>query len=1059
MINRYKQLLASIPKGQFYASDGQILPHRDTPYQIRITAGTANLEYGVFVNGGFRGSVVTNSQAIALVSVLLDNGSNEIKLVNSATQASTKCNITTRDYATLLAAEAEVLEGIDTGIEQVLADSRLETVSAALIEDVFGRTVGTANDTNYSLDVYREVVQELRTAYRNFGGTLEGMSRAVRAVTQISPLVLKNSFGPSWILGKDLISPKTNVAGHTYYVTTAPLTAAQGTGAGVSLVSVDGTVGVGTGSLRVTGNVSPKNLRWASSLGNYGPAVNVTANGDYTLYDGQFTPRVFGQAETYSIVSGANNKLALDVGGRGVITVTLTAGTRTAAQIATDINTAFNADLRYGAAYSTVASSQGPTNTLALDVPSGSIETISIYPITGAADGAQTLFNLPVVRAGLQGSHASTSTTLTLTAATVMTSWPTPSADNPVTLVVGRTTAQPPTGSTVAAASLVAPVTVTAIGINKTSKTITLASPGLVTTQPANASVEMVDQMPFVQRPILQARSIKVHVTNFALLPTTVTTDTFTISGSGVPDGWVLTTNAGGVAAPLGPVNYEYFDIARDLPIKLAPDRMLTIPIPDEAMDYLGMNLKFDVWGSPELPTTAATRTTISQLGMSFDGGGSYTLFSPTSSGEIVNSTKQPSEFSITTIIPTNATAIRARIKLSNSNGNFVIHRVRTTIPNVHDGTELGTGTIPYNEQKVKSGNLVYVWCKDSLTSAENAMLGTSTVDQSTVGHIDKLLSASVWLDKFNVTEFSGAAAKNVKGAFSDADFVAGAYNNMEIVLRTPTRFTYLKPTVINDRSENISWNLSNQFTLAVESDQDQTLAVIFEDGVPLLSTQWSFVNSTTVAKTTSPSATAVYTISYNALIRFETNIIDLGSTFADYWWLADYDAYVRPDIRPQEVSVSTGVQFDAAGVATLDDASNLDQSVAYLVEDTGTLKKTVPVSQWEYLDNKRIRVSQSIFNANALYTFTYMAQVNHPDVTANIKVELRSSATLGGITSAVYATVLPNHIVGNGFRYHQMRLTANGVIDTRDLRLQSMLLKGLNLFGAGGTVPVLRPD
>ena len=36
--NRYKQLLVSVPKGTFYESQGQTVPYRSDPYNIRVMA-------------------------------------------------------------------------------------------------------------------------------------------------------------------------------------------------------------------------------------------------------------------------------------------------------------------------------------------------------------------------------------------------------------------------------------------------------------------------------------------------------------------------------------------------------------------------------------------------------------------------------------------------------------------------------------------------------------------------------------------------------------------------------------------------------------------------------------------------------------------------------------------------------------------------------------------------------------------------------------------------------------------------------------------------------------
>src|SRR3990167_4515590 len=338
LINRYKQLLVSVPRGSFYVSDGQIIPHRDTPYELRVSTGVNNREYGIYINQNFRGITTTDVTGIALVTVLLDKGRNDIKLVDVITQEETLSYLTTRDYATWMAAQAEVIEGVDEGVEQVLLDARLETASVSLIEDVFGQTVQTGNSFGYDLDTYRQLLQELRIAYRYSGGTTDGVARVVRAFTQISPLIYPRSFGPSWVLGSDFIYPITGQLGRTYY-TISPLTNINGGGAGVSVVEFDGTVGRGTGSIKLYGDLSPKKFAWIAPDGIEGSQVDITANGEYTIYSRNYFDDIIGYEGPFQIVLNENDQLSLEIDNLGIIIVTLTAGAaRTAAEIATDIN-------------------------------------------------------------------------------------------------------------------------------------------------------------------------------------------------------------------------------------------------------------------------------------------------------------------------------------------------------------------------------------------------------------------------------------------------------------------------------------------------------------------------------------------------------------------------------------------------------------------------------------------------------------------------------------------------------------------------------------------------
>lgn len=1063
-VNRYKQLLASIPKGTFYASDGQVLPFRDSPYQFRMSTGVATREYAIYVNENSRGSITSDAAGVALLSILLVKGDNYIKLVDSQTGALTSAHVTTRDYATALAAVAESIETIDTGVEQVLDDARLQTSSAGLIEDVFGKTVSTTNDPNYTLDVYRELLQELRAAYRYYGATIEGMSRVTRAYTQISPLIYPAAFGTAWILGKDFIFPSTDTTDRVSYVSVnAALVASQGTGAGMTITSLGSDVFAAVSDFNIDGTASPKKIRWRSNFSGWGQFVNVAANGTYTLYDGEQTPEIIGLAQPYNIVTGANDKLSLEFGGLGVLTITLTAGAaRTAAQIATDINTALAADLRYGATYNSVAftTTLGGSTNLALRSGNAgaNVATVTVHPTNNTAEATQTLFNLPAVRGGLQGAHLAGATTLNLAASTDMTLWPLATVDDPISIIVGRATFHP-VGAPNAAATLTSAEVVAVTAVDRVTKTLTLAT-GLVNNQPALGLVELSGQMSYIRQPLVNKRAIVVRVTNYTALPGSNITEAFTVSSVGLPQGWILTNNAGSPITNAAPSKYEYFEIDRDVPFVLASDSMVSIPLPDELLKYKGFKMQLSVWGSFYNPTYATPIVDIAQLGMSFNNQTSYTMTSPTVSGSMVSALNKPREYAVQMIVPPTSTKIWARMKLTANTGTFVVHKVRVTVPGAHGGLFMGDGTTPRNESKVKQGLLTYVWCKDILATQENAQLGLLSTTQNQLGHIDTIAPASSWLDKFNVSEYSGSEAVNAMGAFTDADFLAGTSINLDLILRTPSRFTYLRPNIVNSQAEiaQFAVNSPHTYTLAFNSDQDQSQAVLFENGVPLFKDEWQFNNTNTIELLSLPNTTSVYEIRYNALIRFTSAAVDLGANFADHLWFADGHIWLRPEIVATEVVINTGLQFDATGVATLAEQSNQDQPTATLLEETGLSRQNIAVGNWSFLDGHRVQINQNIFNPSAVYSLTYTALVNHPAVQANATLEFRYGVSTGVLSAASWTIVKPNQVMGNDYRYYQMRVTLNNIRDTRDVRIQSLLVKGLGLFGVGLQVPVLRP-
>lgn len=104
-------------------------------------------------------------------------------------------------------------------------------------------------------------------------------------------------------------------------------------------------------------------------------------------------------AENYTIVTGTNDKLYIELNGLGILTVTFGAGAKTAAEMATAINTAFAASSAYGPLYAHVASDA--SGYVQFDVPApfenyptakGWATTITFYDDDGTGTG-QSVFS------------------------------------------------------------------------------------------------------------------------------------------------------------------------------------------------------------------------------------------------------------------------------------------------------------------------------------------------------------------------------------------------------------------------------------------------------------------------------------------------------------------------------------------------------------------------------------------------------------------------------------------------------------------------------------------
>jgi hypothetical protein len=78
---RYRQLLASVPHGDFYTADGQVLPFKgNTPHDVQVSTTLPNTIFNVFVNDIYIKSVTSGLDGVVSLSIKLVKGRNDIKL-------------------------------------------------------------------------------------------------------------------------------------------------------------------------------------------------------------------------------------------------------------------------------------------------------------------------------------------------------------------------------------------------------------------------------------------------------------------------------------------------------------------------------------------------------------------------------------------------------------------------------------------------------------------------------------------------------------------------------------------------------------------------------------------------------------------------------------------------------------------------------------------------------------------------------------------------------------------------------------------------------------------
>jgi hypothetical protein len=1076
LVNRYKQLLATVPTGKFYESSGQVLPYRNRPYVLNYAVGAPHTRFGVFLNEVFYTEVITDANGVATVSVQFNKGFNELKLVNSQTQAVTVSYITTRDYATWLAAIAELIESIDESTEQVLDDSRLATASADAIDAVFGKLVDSGNAFNYSLETYRIILQELRQAYRRYGATRRGLEDVVRAFTGVSPLSYSMQDGPHWVLGRDLIYPNIDTAKRTVYTTSA-LTNINSTGANVQITGIDSDVAPGSSHILVCdGTVSPKTLRW-----NAGPDVQITHDGTYYL------PGVNTVQDLYSVrapatgwnISNINNKLIMSIGNRPPIEITLTSGTRTAAQIAAEINAALFSHPSYGnggPTFNNTASSYNPYGhggQMLRIRSNASLGPIRLYT-TGVegytsttSSASQVLFNLPYVRAELDVGHAAGVPVITiLTPPNVLSKWPKyASEDEPIWITIHNIVYDPIIQAS-SNSHVPFPVeTLKVVWIDSQfypGKTLLFLEPGVVTQYDhyEGQMVYLAGTDKWESKVYNNTAGIIVKVQNYNLLPGSIQSDTITIEGTGLPDTWRVSDPVNMVPKPnFASLFNSDRDLATNITISQPNANVLFIKVPDEILKYKGFPVNIYIWAEQSV-SYAPPYPDISAISIKWDSGPYVSVPFTKVDQEQAPAENRPDSYMSQVVVPSTATQCEIKVEFSNQ-GVIIIHKVRV-MPSMQFGLFLGSGTIPRSAHQAKSGEFMFIWSPEALTTAESKKLGTTNPSFNYGSHIDHILPDFVHVSRFDVSSYDPGppvVATNVRGVFTDADFTAGTATNLELVVNTPARFSYMKPTTVSEVTQKVYFTTTPPYvaTLDIAASQNMANAVLLEGGVPVTQDQWQFNSPTQVELLYTPNTTVEYEIRYEALVQFESGIVDLLPGYADYGWWADYHVFQRDIAEIAEFNVSTGVQFDADGTATLPDAAVMDKTRARLTQDFGLGNvNAIPATRWDFVNNATIRIDQQLFNPDAVYEFKYVATTINSRPLSKIKFEYRTASTPGGLSAATYTQVERNSPVTGLNRYVQFRLSVTGIVDVRDVRVMSLCMKGLPLFNSS-SIPVLK--
>ncbi len=878
--------------------------------------------------------VETDGAGNVVVEVQCALGENRIYIVDQVTQATLQILLCTKNLATLLATSAEEFDREDGWLNRLLRATSIIACHPSDLASVWGYTAGIPQ--LYDADTYRDILIEIYNARRLLAGKLEGLERAVGAITGVMPLDLFRIFaGPRWVLGLNFLA-NDHFQVRSFQASPSPLFP-------------------GVLSAEFTPNASPGivQLTWADPVFSYTDPVygllstvlNPGYSGPVNFFGGAIPAVASGVGGPFLIIAGNNDLLRISIDKLGVIDINLPLGLQTAAAVVAAINAALVADVRYGAPYAAVATNGGGRVVIrSLGVGSGAF--IEFFDAGTVSDAAILLFQAPPPKA-FQGLERR---------------------------VLGLTIDRQALGA-------------------------------------AGASLFALNKSPY-------------------------------------PDNWILTAGIGADSDPprrmteRSPIAPE-FQITRTL---LGTAEVYAIVDP-EIDAYKGWDFKLGSW-------IRSNATTDLFYGVSFDDGLTWTESPAIAFAPWDDPTQGPQYTEWSFIYDPNATSLRIRLRFDGSPlGSAFVSQVVLKQDKI-TAAYLASKTVARSRHRSFFGHLLFAWCVDPLSTAESELISLTSPPWSNA-LIESMSPVQVQVDRFNVTEFDLPTGNsiNLKGVLGEADWVSSTRTNLQVRPRIPSRLTFVEPSV---SGVIVTTLLVNQIAphnalLPFASDLDLEDSVLFENGIPLPQDKWTYLDENTLQ--IDPTAFipgGVYELSYRAIYRAVSPVIDLGDAYADYVWYADY--HIRTRLLADQVTTDEEIvlfiDFQTL-TANLDRSILADQNTVQIFRSNGTSVLELPARAYSIVNPTTIQFDGSFIQGGAIYTMKYkeLGVLNTPR--SVLRFYVRTGANPVAVEAAPWIEIDRNRAVSTlGKRYGQLRLDVTKVDRQLDLQLTSLAFKGLHLFG-----------
>lgn len=301
--------------------------------------------------------------------------------------------------------------------------------------------------------------------------------------------------------------------------------------------------------------------------------------------------------------------------------------------------------------------------------------------------------------------------------------------------------------------------------------------------------------------------------------PATTTSDTVTVEGTDLPDGWVLDTAATTIIT-IGNVG----SISQTTtPGLLVPSRIALSDTVDivlwknfpSALDYRGLQLEASFWVQEH---TADATTFLVEV--SFDDGANFHEVAST----MLNATilrlatmrgpQDPSNLTGSFFVPWDAETCILRLTrtpAAPAYGTFTFEKM-TLRSLTGTGLVVGDNTVPRSQKRAKFGKLLYIWSADPLSDEEKGFIGLS--DSSSIpsapGHVDFASSAHLYWDRIDLSEYDDSTIPttrlNLRGVYGGTEWAdvqtAGGLTYLTTVIGTPDKLSRLVPVIASTTTD-----------------------------------------------------------------------------------------------------------------------------------------------------------------------------------------------------------------------------------------------------------------